>query len=94
MGGRRDIKQKNGKNLKLSSPAEWYNEARYNLRKNMPGDIIYEKRDLFKALPDHVLRKSIPRVYKHKMEFFISDPPTMKQILYDMGHETVIRWPF
>lgn len=55
MGGRRDIKQKNGKNLKLSSPAEWYNEARYNLRKNMPGDIIYEKRDLFKALPDHVL---------------------------------------
>ena len=58
MGGRRDIKQKNGKILKLSNPAEWYNEARYNLRKNMPGDIIYEKRDLFKALPDHILRKS------------------------------------
>ena len=72
MGGRRDIKQKNGKILKLSSPAEWYNEARYNLRKNMPGDIIYEKRDLFKALPDHVLRKSISRVYKYEMEFFIS----------------------
>ena len=57
MGGRRDIKQKNGKILKLSNPAEWYNEARYNLRKNIPGDRIYEKRDLFKALPDHILRK-------------------------------------
>jgi len=55
MGGRRDIKQKNGNILKLSHPAEWYNEARYNLRKNMPGDTVYQKRDLFKALPDHIL---------------------------------------
>ena len=58
MGGRRDIKQKNGNILKLSHPAEWYNEARYNLRKNMPGDTVYQKRDLFKALPDHILRKA------------------------------------
>ena len=57
------MKLKDGTRLNLTDQpiSAWYNEARDALRKQLPGDQIYHKRDYFQRLPDHVLGKSILR---------------------------------
>jgi len=56
-GGRRPIKLKDGTELKLTDQpiCDSYNEARDALRRQLPGDQIYHKRDYFQRLPDHIL---------------------------------------
>ena len=56
-GGRLPVKLKDGTHLNLTDQpiSAWYNEARDALRKQLPGDQIYHKRDYFQRLPDHVL---------------------------------------
>jgi len=56
-GGRQPIILRDGSELRLTDQpvSASYNEARDALRKQLPGDQLYHKRDFFRRLPDHVL---------------------------------------
>ena len=62
---------KDGTELNLTDQpiSESYNEARDALRRQLPGDQIYHKRDYFQRLPDHILGKFID--YRRIKEVFL-----------------------
>lgn len=40
---------------RLKPKSEYFLSQRYRLRTQIPGEMVYEKRDFFKQLPDHIL---------------------------------------
>jgi len=66
-GGRQAVQFSDGTIETLTAPNHWYNTARYELRKCIPSDKVYAKRDYFKQLSDHILVNIFSRLNRRSL---------------------------